>query len=406
MKLKALNTNVILYVITFLIGASLLLKDQISTIFILGFIAINLSLSWFSKQKIAFSYFFLIPSLLLLPRILGIITGDNETAVNEIIRSLPLLILFVPLFLFKTENKNSIKNIEKGFYHGSLIGVLLFMLICNYNVAFEMISNSEPIEYLFRWRHMNINFAKPLDVHPPYAGILAVFVLIKTLFNKYLNNLLKTVIVSLMLLLLIQLLARNALMVSVLAILYFSIKNLNYKILILSAVVGIAVVALVSYHPHPYLKKKLFDRFNFTDSEQFDKRIDRLKPSYNVFITSPLFGVGPGFDNQLRRQEYKSLNYYNAYKFNFNSHNQFIEYLVFSGVFGLALFLYVIFSLFRMALKSDKTNLLLIIAFIISCFTESVLERSLGIKYFSILSLLILLSYQRNYQSVYDKNGK
>jgi O-antigen ligase len=247
---------------------------------------------------------------------------------------------------------------------------------------------------------MNINFVKPVETHPPYVGILAVYALIKTLYDKVFKTYLKVIITILILFLLVQLLARNALIVSIAVLVYTAIKELNYRVMLVVVILSVALGLLIVNHPHPYLKKKLLDRLNFTEKKKFDKRLDRTKASYFVFKTSPIIGVGPGNDNRLRKEQYKALGFYNAFKYNFNSHNQFMEYLVSSGLVGLILFLCVLYFLWCFSKGANDSSKLLIIAFIFSCLTESVLERSLGIKYFALISFFILLRFSGDEQKL------
>jgi len=400
MNLKSINKETLLFVFSFLVGVSLPFKDQFSTVALVIFTTYYLIISFINGSKLSYNIIFLLPSLLLLPRLLGYFTGEPGLALKELLRSLPLLILFVPFFLFKYSQKVFINKLERYFLFGILIGLVLFMIYCNFTVVSEMVTKNEPIEYLFRWRHMNINFVKPVETHPPYVGILAVYALIKTLYDKVFKTYLKVIITILILFLLVQLLARNALIVSIAVLVYTAIKELNYRVMLVVVILSVALGLLIVNHPHPYLKKKLLDRLNFTEKKKFDKRLDRTKASYFVFKTSPIIGVGPGNDNRLRKEQYKALGFYNAFKYNFNSHNQFMEYLVSSGLVGLILFLCVLYFLWCFSKGANDSSKLLIIAFIFSCLTESVLERSLGIKYFALISFFILLRFSGDEQKL------
>lgn len=400
MNLKSINKETLLFVFSFLVGVSLPFKDQLSTVALVIFTTYYLIISFINGSKLSYNIIFLLPSLLLLPRLLGYFTGEPGLALKELLRSLPLLILFVPFFLFKYSQKVFINRLERYFLFGILIGLVLFMIYCNFTVVSEMVTKNEPIEYLFRWRHMNINFVKPVETHPPYVGILAVYALIKTLYDKVFKTYLKVIITILILFLLVQLLARNALIVSIAVLVYTAIKELNYRVMLVVVILSVALGLLIVNHPHPYLKKKLLDRLNFTEKKKFDKRLDRTKASYFVFKTSPIIGVGPGNDNRLRKEQYKALGFYNAFKYNFNSHNQFMEYLVSGGLVGLILFLCVLYFLWCFSKGANDSSKLLIIAFIFSCLTESVLERSLGIKYFALISFFILLRFSGDEQKL------
>ncbi len=392
---KAINISNLLLLGFFLLGVSLLFSDQISTAALL--ITIGLSFLVFYVEglytkPLTISICFLIPSILILPRLIGFFTGDQKIAANELLRCAPLLILFLPFLYSKLDTRIS-KRIETAFFYGLLFGIICFMIICNYNVINKMISGNEPLEYFFRWRHLNVNYVKPIGTHPPYVGMIAIWVLVKTFYNKNLRPINKLVISLLLALFLFQLLARNSIIVALLVVSFVGISKLNYKYILTGALVFVTLFIVIRNHPHDYLREKFFYKLNPLNEEYKDKRLYRLEASYNVFKQAKFFGVGPGNDNTLRVIEYEKMGYMVAKKRRYNSHNQFFEYLVCYGIFGLLCFLITLAFLLQLTIKKKITqDTLLIISFIIACMSESVLERSLGIKYFSIFSLLIILN--------------
>lgn len=378
--------------LVFLIGISLPFKDIFSTIAILILTAVSLY-SLFNDNKdegLRFPWvLFLIPVLLIIPRLIGLFTGQLNGALDELLRAIPILL--VP-FIFLTFKSYS--NVEKSFYYGLLLGLMLFLIICEFVVIRNMISSQEPLEYFFRWRHLNINFVKPIDNHPPYVAILVIWLFVKTITKNYLSNRLKYILLAISALFLFQLLARNAIILAVILALYFSVRSLNLKYILFASGIIAILFTVVIYHPHDYLRNKILNSFNLNDYQNRDKRVNRLKASVEVFKLEPVFGVGPKNDNELRKKEFKKMGDYTAYKYNYNSHNQFFEYLVSHGVLGLLCFISLLFIIARISFKNkDYDNFILLLCFIMACLTESVLERSLGTKYFSILIAFILLKH-------------
>jgi hypothetical protein len=150
------------------------------------------------------------------------------------------------------------------------------------------------------------------------------------------------------------------------------------------------------------LQRKLITN-DFTADGKKDKRVERLKVSLDVWKMNPIIGVGPGFDEFYRLQGYEALADKSAMEHNFNSHNQFIEYLTVLGVLGLVAFIAQIVMLFDMSTNSFANFLVYaLIALCIGCLTESVLERSLGVKYFSLLSGLILICWKRDEWNIFN----
>tara|TARA_R110000850_G_scaffold138895_5_gene260014 strand:+ start:3419 stop:4636 length:1218 start_codon:yes stop_codon:yes gene_type:complete len=377
----------------FLLGFTLLFKDQYSTIAMLLFIFTSFlaysNNNLLSKKS---NLFLLIPAVLVLPRIIGFFTGNLDTATNELIRSLPLLILFLPFIFLKSNS--TVEKLETYFYWGLVSGIFLFVMICNYHVVNKMLIGNEPLEYFFRWRHLNVNYVKPIDTHPPYAGMIAVWVLIKTLYSKTLKTYQKALLFIVLALFLFQLLARNAIILAVIVTVFYGLKSFKLKYIAFVSLALITLFLIVKYHPHHYLREKFIYKLNPLNDQYKDKRVYRLQASYNVFKKAPLFGVGPKNDNELRLHEYKEMGYTVAYENEYNSHNQFFEYLVSHGLIGFFSFIFVLLVLFKLAWRTkSQSNLLVLTCFVLACLSESVLERTLGIKYFSIISLLIILPY-------------
>lgn len=384
--------NKVFTLLVFCLGLTLPFKDQYSTIVTIILLVSSLFV-YIKEKKHAtqknYLYLILIPVLLIIPRFIGIITGDFDTAIKELIKTLPVLL--IPLLFILSASFNLL---EKYFYYGLALGLLLFMLICDYHVIHKMIIGDEPLEYFFRWRHLNVNFAKPLDQHPPYIGILIVWVFVKTLFSTYLSKRTSYVLLVLLSFLLFQLLARNAIIILIIVALVYTIKRKKFKQLLIIGSLGLALLMVALFHPDQYLRERIVYKLNPFDEKHKDYRISRLKASIEVFKQAPIFGVGPNNNDDLRKIEYKKMRDFTAFESNYNSHNQFFEYLVSNGIIGIVCFLSLLFLLIRTTFKNkDYTNLLLIGCFIISCLTESVLERILGIKYFSILIAFILLKH-------------
>ena len=377
----------------FLLGLALPFKDQWSTVLMLLLLLISILIC--SRFRIDLYTqvlkLFWIPLVLFLPRILGLFTGEMDFALKELLRSLPVLI--IPFAFLVIRSRRSEVDMEKHFTYGLVIGILIAMLICELRVIASIISNDQPLSYLFRWRYMNINFSKPIEVHPPYLGMLIVFAVVQILFSDFFHKKWHPLLIGLFIVLLFQLVARNALFVTLfIVIIYAFHKKIKWlQISIVSALV--IFISILVFHPSDYLRNKYLLPFTHEEALTKDNRFSRLEASVQVFKQSPIWGVGPGYDNELRKKAYMELKDEVAYGKVYNSHNQFMEFLTANGIVGLLCFIVVLIALFRLLTGKKKLKyVLLLSAFCIACITESVLERSLGIKYFSILIGIIFIA--------------
>src|SRR5690606_10664027 len=195
----------------------------------------------------------------------------------------------------------------------------------------------------FRWRHLNTNFTAPIGTHPPYVGMIIVWLFVKTLFFEKIKPYIRLSIILFLSIFLIQILARNAIILCLIVAFYVAVRKFNLKYLFGIFLTFSIVTVLIISHPHEYLREKFFYKLNPFDKEYYDKRFYRLDASIEVFKKSPVFGVGPGNDDDLRVEQYKEKGYLTAYDKRYNSHNQFFEYLVCYGAIGAILFLLIMF---------------------------------------------------------------
>lgn len=108
-------------------------------------------------------------------------------------------------------------------------------------------------------------------------------------------------------------------------------------------------------------------------------------------------GVGPANAQDLLNKKYASLDMYIGEPsrgdhgfLGYNTHNQFLETILKTGVFGLLALLFTCFTLIKMARQKKKRLISFIIALLITwLFTESVLERQYGIIIFTFFPLFI-----------------
>jgi O-antigen ligase len=123
-------------------------------------------------------------------------------------------------------------------------------------------------------------------------------------------------------------------------------------------------------------------------------RITALHCTYEVFKISPIIGTGIGdVQNDLdvcnEASEFQTLK-------GMNSHNQYLQFLLGTGVIGLLLFVAGLFSLTWFAYRQkNQLYLCFIFLFAFCCLTESLLERQQGIMFFSFFSSLLFFNVQR-----------
>lgn len=122
----------------------------------------------------------------------------------------------------------------------------------------------------------------------------------------------------------------------------------------------------------------------------FNTRLAIWSCSWELFKTSPWVGYGDGDVQDVLYKKYKEKNFLLAMNSNYNTHNQFFDILLSTGLIGLIFFLiYLGYFLKRAILTKNWVFLGFIAIFVISCLTENLLNRSQGLIFFAIFFSLL-----------------
>ena len=323
---------------------------------------------------------------------------DFDHGLKGLIRALPFLLYPIAIVGFKGFVQFS--KFEKDIFYTLSAGCTLAAIICWGYILTTIGQASIPANTFLGWKKSGIYLTEILDLHPPYLGLLIVasilFLLKESIYNKSIRppkKRLNTIWILVLFFFLFNITARNALFFLVSFLILYSIYKKAWKLFAIQLIIGTLLATIVINHPSQYYRLKFFNMLGLSENSIKDRRFDRLTASYNVFKSSPLIGVGPGNDINLKIEQYKLMNDQVAVQKRLNSHNQFFEYLAKFGIIGGALFLIVnLFLIFFFWRNHQYFYLVLIISFLISTITESTFERALGIQYYCIVVSLGILS--------------
>jgi len=158
------------------------------------------------------------------------------------------------------------------------------------------------------------------------------------------------------------------------------------------------------------VKKGVIKRFNEIKTEvskpiegnyfnSTNIRIAILKCSLELTENLPIFGYGNSLQQKLDKC-YESNNNSNFYKIStYNTHNFYLNILLYAGWGGLLLFLVVFFILFKKN-KNNQLVLLLLIQVLIINLTENFFSRHYGIVVFSYLISMFIAIYNEEEKQV------
>ena len=383
---------------TYLFVGTLPLFLSINTIAIWIFVVSSFIVLGFKKRKEILwkRRAFIIPFILLFSLyIIGLWTSSNtDIALKNISRVLTLLLLPTIILSHNKEDFNF-----KKIYYSLGAGLLTGMLICWGFVIESILTNATPLRqapYFFEWIYSNWNLVKPIGVHPNYFALLIVILvlaIIKTEELKFLRkNKLKLILLLIpFFLFLFELSSRVAMLAFVLVIIVSVLQNRSRKkgILIGLFIVGLIVLSVkFDYLGNKFsglvdgrgnIKVERIQRWDFIIREF--KKEDKL-----------ILGVGSGDTEEIYTKAYINGNFKTALIEGYNAHNQFVEFLVSNGFFGLLVFVWVLLF-FALKTKLKGEALSFFITIVLLSFIESFLGRAKGVFIFSFFISFFLLMY-------------
>ena len=383
---------------TYLFVGTLPLFLSINTIAIWIFVVSSFIVLGFKKRKEILwkRRAFIIPFILLLfLYIIGLWTSTNtDIALKNISRVLTLLLLPTIILSHNKEDFNF-----KKIYYSLGAGLLTGMLICWGFVIESILTNATPLRqapYFFEWIYSNWNLVKPIGVHPNYFALLIVILvlaIIKTEELKFLRkNKLKLILLLIpFFLFLFELSSRVAMLAFLLVIIVSALQNRSRKkgILIGLFVVGLIVLSV----KFDYLGNKFSGLVNGRGNIKVE-RIQRWDFIIREFKKEGklILGVGSGDTEEIYTRAYINGNFKTALIEGYNAHNQFVEFLVSNGFFGLLVFVWgLLFFALKTKLKGEALSFFITI--VLLSFIESFLCRAKGVFIFSFFISFFLLMY-------------
>lgn len=353
---------------------------------------------------------YLFPVIFILSLFSLVYTCDFGKGIKMIekILSFSIFFLFVPTLALTKEQINKMLNL---FVVGSLIAFFIFLTIACYHVfdtGSMHIFNPENLvneNYFFYHR-----FTIPFDINAVYFGIYLVFsscVLLNDFPSKNRNVKIKRSVILVILAIGIYLMQSFAvLFVYFIVFLVFLInlnkkKKINFKRIVLLALIILLPVTIF------YQKAKVFNgevfEYNIEEDvhsanwNSLNIRLAKWECAIEVFKENNLlFGSGVGCTQEKLDEMYLKKNFTIGIAKRFNTHNQYLHYLVTLGILGFAAYLIFLGAAFYKSIISNNFLLFSIIAIIAICsVTENIFGLNKGIVFFASIYYLVLLKNEK-----------
>jgi O-antigen ligase len=368
-----------------LLLVSFSLPDKVAPIVII--ILLTLSLYIRIKKKIGFSnYLVFFYFSIFIYYALRLIGSPNF---NLGVKFLEKNLIFVvgPIFIIPSIINNRDKLL-KTFVIG-------FTLVSSFTMIM-LVLDSLMGSNTTKWYFQNI---ENYGFHPTYMAMYAgVSLLIldrcKTFHSKHIR-----IIFIIINVLFIFFAASRIILLALFVLLVFRavfFKKKKYLVL-LSLVFSLCFLAYFSSNDFRFKINQLtaFRGFTYYDNNDYGSislRVAKIKASYNVWQENLWFGVGTGAleEELIKQYRSKDIECWPCSQRRYNPHNQYLSVLSGHGVIGFGLFIFSIVFILYHAIKNRNFLLIeIVIIFLLTALTESILERQKGVLIFVVLTYLI-----------------
>lgn len=304
--------------------------------------------------------------------------------------------LLLPL-LFSLLNKDLLERMFKQAMRFFVFGSVLCSLILVIHNFIRYFKNKGGFVFgsdLFSYDYTYHVFTELLRFHPTLLGIYILFaILIVRELPSFFKSYFRYVAIIVLVFCLLFLNSRSALLCfSIYFIISYFLKlreviiaKGSFKKLILATLFGGLLVSALLYSlNNTYMEERFTNQLKWELAENAgtsyegdlnnDSRLTRWKAIIDVALEKPLFGYGSGSENRVSLAAYDKHDLYYARKLEYGPHNQYLSIFVEYGLFGLGLFLYFLYSQFKLAWQSkSRVYFFLVLFIVIGCLFDSIL---------------------------------
>ncbi|MES2274835.1 MAG: O-antigen ligase family protein [Bacteroidota bacterium] len=324
-----------------------------------------------------------------------------------------LVILLFPV-LFSLTSFNIVK------YRHHLL--LIFSMICVATIAglyihaFYIIRYFKlPISALFSNLFINHKFSNPINMHATFLSLqvaVAFFYLSLLLCSeRSLKSRIFLIAACILLLTGIVQLGSKAVLVVILiginiVIPYFLIPaTKRFKYVLISSALSILLVASalsINSFKTRFVTGLETDLSNQIVNESVEPRIVRWQAAMHLVQKRPIAGYGAGSELKILGDEYFKEKLYISYLNNLNAHNQYITFLLTTGIIGLLVYLSTLYFGIKTAVKHrDMLFFIFILLIATVSLSESLLNAEKGVYFYSLFFSIFVFS---NPEKVISRN--
>ena len=290
---------------------------------------------------------------------------------------------------------------------------ILFALVCSFTVIYLFADTVHTILYfhlplssLFTLVFMNHNFSLPIEIHATYLSMYVAFSIITLAYVllQEKRRSLQIFYIACILILSMGMLQLSSRAVCIALLLVITIifpfiaftgkKRVRFILIAmtLSLLLFFAFLNIDSFKVR-YVNELRTDITKKADLIEIkEPRMIRWGLITGLIKKSPVIGYGQGAEKNLLKEIYFENKLFISYLNEFNTHNQYLSFLLKTGIIGLALFIFVLyFGVAAAWREKDLLFLSFLFLIMIVCISENLLDLNKGIFFYSFLFSAFLI---------------
>lgn len=268
-----------------------------------------------------------------------------------------------------------------------------------------------PVKMLFAPAFTSHNFAEPIAIHATFFSlqlVVALAFMLYYLLNKTTSKALKIIcaICCLILLMgLIQLGSKSILITIFLALLFafpycMPARQKRMRFIAVIASVAVIIVGLILSIPTfraKYISDMQTDLSPLKPGQNSEPRLARWEVITSLIKASPAVGYGSGSEISILGEQFFNHKLYDSYIAKLNAHNQYLSFLLKSGIWGLAIYLIVLVYGFKIALqKKDVVFISFMLLLALVSLSENILDMDKGVFFYGFFFTFFLFTNTDN----------
>ena len=274
-----------------------------------------------------------------------------------------------------------------------------FIILKFYNIS---------INSIFTPAFTSHNFSEPIAIHATFFSlqlVIALVFMVYYLLNYKTSLALKIIYAACCLILLAGLMQLGS--KSILVTLFFifalafpyCLPTWKKRLRFLAVVSGASLIILGLIFSNATFKTKYIndlqtDLSPLKPGQNSEPRLARWEVISSTIKSSPVIGHGSGSEIAILSNEFFNHKLYDSYFEKLNAHNEYLSFLLKSGIWGLAVYLAVLVYGFKMALQHKDVlfiSFMLLIAIV--SLSENILDMDKGVFFYGFFFSFFLFSY-------------